>query len=214
MALGTYTAPASNGKVSSYKPMEKHGRPIIAVPRKFEEEFSSRQFKDPKPAVFYDVVDLMEGAEGTIYPNVVTGSGAMVTRLKNHLVGEPGNETGEPMALAVKIVKVTRDGENDYYSIEQLEGRELQFAAAWDKAFGMKAIDAAREKFVAATDEKPADSTPAWARDEVDSKPLTGLGNGAAEKPAEEAPASNGNGALAAGFTEEELEARIAGLAK
>jgi hypothetical protein len=207
MALGNFTAPPSQGKASQYKPQEKVGRPIIAVPREFKTDFVTPQYPTAKDVVIYDVVDLLTGE---ILPSVITGSGAMVTRLQRYVPGGVENQSADPMPLPVKIVKVERQGKNDYYSVEQLEGQELQLAQMWDQKFGIAAIDAKRAEFAAeqqAQNTTTGNGQPAWAQQSGGGNlaGLNGGGNAAAPAPQQEAPA-------ASNFNDADLAAAIANL--
>lgn len=162
IALGTFEAPPSQGKAGSFKPQNNVNRPIIAVPREFKTNFVTAQYPDPKDVVIYDVFDLMTG---NIEISVITGSGAMVDRLKQYVPGGTKNDTAEPKPLPVKIVKVERSGKSDYYSIESLEGKELQLAVLWDQKIGISAIEDKRAEVVAEAGAAPANadpSVPAW----------------------------------------------------
>lgn len=202
MALGTFVPPATGGKTSTFNPVENVGKPIIAIPRKFEADFKSVKYPEPKDCVRYDVVDLMANE---IKPNVFTGSGAMVSRLKEYVPGGSLNPSEtEPYPLPVKIVSVTGARGQTYYSLEALEGKHLEFAHAWFARFGLAAVDAKAAEFAAATD-TPADATPPWMNQ--DAPAIAGLGTPPATAPAPAAPV-----ATAPVLDDAKLDAMIQGL--
>lgn len=143
IALGTFVPPA-NGKTGSFRPQDNYGKPLIVVPREYREDFVTRQYPNPKPAVFYDVVDLLAD---TVIIGVVTGSKAIVDRLRD-LIPSDG---GEAPRLPVKIVQLTGAAGNTYFSIEPLTqgSQEHALAMAWDSKYPTR-IDDERAKKLAA----------------------------------------------------------------
>ena len=174
MAIGTLEDPPAGLKSATFKPNENYNKPILAVAREFHPEFKSQRYPEPKPAVIYDVVDL---ATGEIHIGVITGSGAMVDRLKQYVPGGSKNKTDGGVVLAVKIVKVPQDKGEPYYSLKQLEAdsNELKYAAAWDKKYGLAKIDEARKAKMAAAEEAGSVEPP-WA-DKSDDDELAPLGS-------------------------------------
>ena len=200
MALGTFTPPPSQ-TASSFDPRTNHGKPLIVVVREFRENFTTRKFPQPKDVVIVDVVDLLAGE---IKLSVIWGGGAMVDRLK----GSVAAEGAEPERLPVKIVKVSpASGGNDYYSIDPLEGKELDLAAAWD-AKNPTLIDEKRAEKEAEERAKGNGNGPAASNGNGSEKPITGLGNGQAASP-EEKPAEESSGG---GMDDAALEAALAAL--
>jgi len=183
MALGTFTPPASvNG--SSFDPRDKHGRPLIVVPRKFLPQHVSKRFPTPRDKVAVDVVDLLENQ---VYLSVLWGSGPIVDRLNDAM--KKGNTD---VALPIKIEEVKPEsGGNKYYIVVPLEGKELQLAAAWD------------EKNPGRVDRERAE-----AEAEAGQQQQNGAGN---ESPATEAPAAPAAAAQPR-MDDDALEAAIAAL--
>lgn len=197
MPLGTFTPPAT-GVGSSYNPKEKHGRPLIAVPRKFLPNHVSKKYPQPKDKVAVDVVDLLENK---VYLSVLWGSGPIVDRLNDAM--KKGN-TDVP--LPVKIREVHPDGGgNVYYTVDPLDGKELELAAAWDAKNPTRIADE-RAKAEAEANQQQADGQAAGDASSTPDKPLSGLGK------QESAPAAESGGA-GAGVSDDQLQAMIDGLA-
>jgi hypothetical protein len=145
MALGTFVPPVSR-KAGSFDPRDNAGKPLIVIPREFREGFVSARYKDPKDVVIYDVADLtplLQGEQPVIHVSVITGSGAMVDRLKTSVPADGA----EPTKLPVKIEAVTPPGKNTYYTIEPLdpESNEFKLAVAWESKYPTAIDDKRRE---------------------------------------------------------------------
>jgi hypothetical protein len=198
MALGTFTPPPSK-TASSFDPREKHGRPLIVVPREFLENHVTKKYPQPRDKVVADVVDLLSD---TVVISVLWGSGAIVDRLKDSCTRAV--PTPDEAKLPVKIVKVAPSGGgNEYFSIESLEGKELQLAAAWD-AKNPTRIDDERTAREAA--DKAEAAAKAGNGSTQEQAPLAGISAASAAAPAAaEAPASGG-------LSDDALEAALAAL--
>lgn len=198
-------------KAGQFNPPANVGKPVIMVPREHRADFVTPQFPTPKDVVIYDVVNLLTGE---IHISVITGAGAMVDRLKNHLPGQPGNDTGVPMLLPVKIVAVDRPGKSTYYSIAGLEDQELQLAGLWESKFGMATIDAKRAEVHAeqqvANGAAAGNGMPAWAANGAAPATTPAAASAPVTEAATAPPAAN----TYAGSSEQDLAAAIAALQK
>lgn len=221
IALGQFIAPPSGLKAGQFDPAQNVGKPVIMVPREHRTDFVTPRFPNPKDVVIYDLVDLTSldpatGEARNLQISVITGAGAMVDRLKNHLPGQPGNDTGAPMALPVKIVAVERPGKATYFSIAGLEGQELQLAQLWDTRFGIAYIDAKRAEVQAeqqvANGAAAGNGMPAWAANGAAPAPAPAAAPAAA--PVTEAATAPPAANTYAGSSEQDLAAAIAALQK
>lgn len=175
MALGTFTPPAG-GKAGSFDPRQHAGKPLIVVVREFREDFATKRFPTPKDVVICDIVDILAD---TVHVSVIWGSAAIVDRVKGYTPKD--GET--PEKLPVQIVKVAGATGNEYCTLEPLDGKALELAAAWDAKNGAR-IDEARAEREAM--EKVADSP--------------------------KGPAPDATPPASAALSEADLEAAIAGL--
>ena len=151
--LGNFVPPPNAGKAGTFNPKENYNKPLILVIREFRQGFTTRTYPEPKDVVIYDVVDLLaNGGQGIVIPSVITGSAAMVDRLKAYVPndGRNGEPVTHPEPLPVMIVQVVpQGGGRTYYSVEPLEGQALALAVAWDNRFGMARIDHERGQAIA-----------------------------------------------------------------
>jgi hypothetical protein len=181
IALGTFTPPVG-GKAGSFDPRNHADKPLIVVVREFRKDFTTRRFPNPKDVIIVDIVDILADA---VHISVIWGSGAIVDRLKDQV---PQN--GEaPQRLPVKISHVTSGAGNPYCTVDPLEGKALELAAAWDQRYPTRIDDerAARE------DETRNAVARYEAGDQTGAAPapaFQGLGNGQQPAPQQQAPAA------------------------
>lgn len=186
MALGTFTPPArANGKAGSFDPRFNTDKPLIVVVREFRENFTTQRFPNPKDVVIYDVVDLLAN---TVQISVITGSGAIVDRLKPSVPADGA----VPEKLPVVFKLVSPAGGNPYCTVEPLEGQALQLAIAWDAKNPTRIEDERAAKMAADAAQAPAVDPVAAALQGLGqaapaAAPLQGIGQTAA--PAAAAPA-------------------------
>lgn len=173
MALGQYTPrPDSKGKTTTFKPQENVGKPLLAVPREFIPDFESDQYEGLRDVIIYDIVDLstcmtaagLDLNAAKIYPTVMTGAKAIRDDMKRFIPGGTDNPTADEQMMAVKIGKKHSNKSGfDFYVLDQLDGPELQLAAAWEQHLGLPKVLEARAAHAAAN----VDPAVAAAQDQV-----------------------------------------------
>lgn len=223
MALGTFTPPAG-GKAGSFDPRNHADKPLIVVVREFRPNFTTRAYPNPKDVIICDIVDILANA---VHVSVIWGSAAIVDRLKD----QAPKDGAAPERLPVKISHVQSASTGRMYTtVDPLDGKALELAAAWDAKFPSRIDDerAARQDEVreAATRYDNGDQTGA-----AQAPGFQGLGNGQAaqqdpppaqtQQTEQQAPAEQGTSNASAttaqspapvGMSDDALEAAIASL--
>lgn len=143
MALGTWTPPSS-GTAGSFDPRNHADKPLIVVVREFRENFTTRKYPNPKNVIIVDVVDILAD---TVHVSVIWGSAAIVDRLKDQ-APKPG-EQPQRLPVVIRHVASASTGRT-YTTVDPLEGKALELAAAWDAKYPTRIDDerAARQSEV------------------------------------------------------------------
>lgn len=134
MALGQFVPPAA-GKAGSFDPRNHADKPLIVVVREFRPQFTTRAYPNPKDVIICDIVDILADA---VHVSVIWGSAAIVDRLKD----QAPKDGAEPTRLPVKISHVQSASTGRMYTtVDPLDGKALELAAAWDAKFPTRIDD-------------------------------------------------------------------------